>query len=173
MSRRLPDRIDPWSIAQGEEHFEGIVDVSEMGRLSAELLDDHGDVQVEIRGVGRDGGWCVLEGNATAELKMVCQRCLGPVSIAVRAAFRLGLIEEDRDAEALPEELEPVVVRPHETCRLAGLVEDELLLALPIVPVHESVGMCGENDFTTVGESDERRAFSDLGELWARAKEQE
>lgn len=173
MSHWLTDRIDPWRIAEGEERLSGELDVSKMARLAAEILDASGQVRVELRGGGSSGIWPVLNGRAEVDISVVCQRCLEPLSIPLRVEFRLGLVEAEDAAADLPEELDPLIVRRFDTCSSSTLVEDELILGLPIAPRHDGMAECGGEGFKKGGDDDTPRPFSDLGELWARAKDQE
>jgi uncharacterized protein len=75
----------------------------------------------------------------TAEVKLVCQRCLQPMTMALRSesevAFAAG------DSERVPAGYELIAGDPKRV-DLAGLVEDELLLALPPIPRHAAGETC-------------------------------
>jgi len=68
---------------------------------------------------------------------MYCQRCLEPVSIDLDCQVSLALVESEEAASRLPDSMEPLI-SPDETVDLLELIEDELILALPIVPRHTS-----------------------------------
>lgn len=104
---------------------------------------------------------------------MTCQRCLEAVTVRIDAEFRLGLVEAEQSMVGLPDGLDPLLVRRYDTCSLARLIEDELILALPIVPKHDETEACAGKKFIADGATRTRRAFSGLGALWARAKDQE
>jgi uncharacterized protein len=86
-------------------------------------------------------GLRVITGEASLTVVLPCQRCLEAVEIALECPMRLGLIEAEAQADALPEDLDPVVVAGEDQLRPLDLVEDELLLALPLVPRHPD-GAC-------------------------------
>jgi uncharacterized protein len=77
----------------------------------------------------------VVSGQVTAELVVQCQRCLEPLAIAVDSRFELAFVRGLDEAARLPESYDPAVVEDG-WVRALDLVEDELLLALPPVPVH-------------------------------------
>jgi uncharacterized protein len=74
---------------------------------------------------------------AHARVARECQRCLQPVllSVDVERTFRFAATEEE--AAALDADSEDDVLALSRRFDLQALVEDELLLALPLVPRHE------------------------------------
>ena len=65
----------------------------------------------------------------------MCQRCLEPMVHGVTAEALFGIVSSAEDAEQLPERYEPLIVAER-SLFVADLVEDELLLSLPLVPKH-------------------------------------
>ncbi|MAD27423.1 MAG: hypothetical protein CMK75_05280 [Pseudomonadales bacterium] len=65
----------------------------------------------------------------------MCQRCLEQVVIPLDSECDVGFVETDEAAKQLPRLYEPVIVG-EEPLDLISLIEDELLLALPAVPMH-------------------------------------
>lgn len=70
-------------------------------------------------------------------LRMTCQRCLHPMVIAVQMSRAFRFVADEAEAEALDEaaEDEDVLVLSR-AFDLPALVEDELILSLPLVPRH-------------------------------------
>ena len=70
-------------------------------------------------------------------LPMVCQRCMGPVDtdLAIRQSFRF--VANEAAAEAQDEESEEDLLVLSQDFNLHELIEDEVLMALPVVPRHE------------------------------------
>lgn len=112
----------------------GMLQAASLKRLHGMLV---GDVPVEFsltfgqgaEGQGRVSGWL------KACLPLVCQRCLGEVSYELVVPVSLGIVNSDAQAKVLAQELEPLLVGEEPLC-VADLIEDELLLALPVVPMH-------------------------------------
>ena len=67
---------------------------------------------------------------------MTCQRCMQPMSYTLQTQLNLALIKDDAQADALADEFEPLLLEAEEM-NLPTVIEDELLLALPLVLVHE------------------------------------
>lgn len=75
--------------------------------------------------------------SARAELSLVCQRCLQPTLTRVDVKRSFLFVQGEDAAAALDEDSEDDVLALSPVFDLAELVEDELLLALPLVPKHE------------------------------------
>jgi len=93
-------------------------------------------VQGELRPVTGGAAEVWLHLQAQAELALCCQRCLGPVHETVAIDKPLRFVANEAQAAALDAELEDDVLALERTLDLRELVEDELLLALPLVPRH-------------------------------------
>ncbi len=136
---RLPVHIDPIRFAETGRELQGRVSFSEMERLSAMLMESDGEAQVELSfGVDHEG-IRFMQGRITADVVIQCQRCLGPLSLSISAELMLGVVSE-RDPRELPSYYEPLPVG-HEPIFLRDIIEDELILSLPIVPKHAE-GQC-------------------------------
>ena len=115
------------------------------------------------------GGRIVVSGRIRAPLQMICQRCLESVTLEVQAEPRLIWVKSDEDMEALSPEYDPLLSADGRVA-LAGLVEDELLLALPLVPGHAD-GTCRETRKAAARsaplpvEDDRKNPFAELAKL--------
>jgi uncharacterized protein len=65
------------------------------------------------------------------------------MSLPLDLAFRLGIVRSNEAAKALHARYEPLIVDAEPT-RIAEIVADEVLLALPLVPVHDTDVRCQE-----------------------------
>jgi len=136
---RLPVHIDPVRLAETGRELRGQVSFSEMERLTAMLMESNGEAQVELTfGVDHEG-IRFMRGRIKADVVMQCQRCLGPLSLNIETELALGVVSE-RDPRELPSYYEPLPVG-HEPIFLRDIIEDELMLSLPIVPKH-AAGQC-------------------------------
>ncbi len=92
----------------------------------------------------------------------------------VQGSARIALVASEAEADRVPPEFEPVRA-PEGRIRLRDLVEEEVLLALPIVPLHESVEDCAPQAQAAIASEPEapgadgtQRPFAALGELLKR-----
>ncbi|HEU4531595.1 MAG TPA: YceD family protein [Steroidobacteraceae bacterium] len=92
------------------------------------------------------------ECSVSAVLPMTCQRCLGEVQIQAHGSAHLAFIDDEAAVGTVPESHDPVIMSAGRVS-LAELVEEELLLAMPIVPVHAEVAQCQPRPGETVEEN--------------------
>ena len=134
MQHPLLETADFIRQVERNSHFEGSWPVARFERLKPLLNSDQGDVQVDLK-FGDRAGIAFLRGHVSAELDLVCQRCLQPMQQAVSGRFLFGLISREAEMDALPDDMEPLLVTDAEQS-LLDIVEDELLLLLPQVSAH-------------------------------------
>ena len=80
--------------------------------------------------------WLGLQ--AQADVWLTCQRCLQSFTVPLHINQRIRFVRGEAEAEALDAEIEDDVLALSKSLDLRALVEDELLLALPIVPRHDA-----------------------------------
>lgn len=141
MQGRLPVEVDPFLEARRAARFRGRIPLSSLPRLVAATAPGAAQIEVELAFDVDEQGRTTLTGRAAGELELTCQRCLEPMSQAVVADFRLTVVASESDARELASDLEPLVVSERRL-RLEETVEDEMLLVLPLVPMHESGPEC-------------------------------
>jgi len=135
MSDQLPDTIKPQSLIDTGGQLSGFSKLATMERLSAMLASNDGTVEAQLE-FGKDfQGIRLIKGTLKAELLLTCQRCLEPVSYPVQLALSLALLGAEDQAAGLPDEYDPLVV-DSQSLSLTTLIEDELILSLPIVAMH-------------------------------------
>ncbi|WP_425605290.1 YceD family protein [Fulvimonas yonginensis] len=116
--------------------FAGALPVAAMTRLSGVLAGNEGAAQYALE-FGRDEfGTAYLQVHVEAPLALTCQRTLEPFVLPLTVDSRLGLIRNEREEAALPPGCEPLLVDEDGRLSPADVIEDELLLALPLVPVN-------------------------------------
>ncbi len=109
--------------------------MARVARDVSALASSEGDLQVAFE-LGKDpAGIRYLAGTIQGEVMLKCQRCLEPVSRALDLQFRLGLVRDEASVASLPEHYEALIVTG-EPGNIADIVSDEVLLALPLVPLH-------------------------------------
>ena len=135
MSVEIPEVVDAWRWVAARRRIEGCVPLASLPRLQDGLFDPGGDVRFTID-FDRDALQLPRVALvAEAELPLQCQRSLQRFLLPVKVEQKLGLIRDEADEAALPEGYEPLLVPADGMLRPLDLVEDELILALPVVPV--------------------------------------
>ncbi len=164
MSSRLPERIDPIRLVQQGKVLTGRYDLAELPRLAALLAEPDGEVRFEFQ-FGRDAGnRPVVSCHVSAELRLICQRCLETIGHRVDNQNTLELVAGLDEAQAVPEQYESFLVE-EATVSLRDMVEEELLLGVPAFPKHsEACVSATGSDVETTGASSVN-PFSALGKL--------
>jgi uncharacterized protein len=139
MSAEVPEVLDAWRMVASRRRFEGTLPLAAMARLRDLLADTDGEVRFSLE-FDRDSLQVpFVELQLHADLPLVCQRSLQRFLEPVSLTQRLALVRDDgRDAEeveaALPPGYEALQVGDDGHLHPAALVEDELILAVPLVP---------------------------------------
>jgi uncharacterized protein len=100
------------------------------------LLDDKGDAEFLFSFHKGENRQVHITGYVKADLKLECQRCMQPVVISVASDMDVVVVEGYEEAKLLADDIEPLLAG-EQRIRLNEIVEDELLLALPQVPMHQ------------------------------------
>jgi len=137
--RPLQKFIDSLDFARTSGSLDGTLGVAQLSRLADSLVATEGVLQVRLDGSRDEDGRSWLHVKVAGSLMLGCQRCLGGVQFSLDINSRLQLIGpgeawpdddlEDDSADAIASERE---------LALLALIEDEVLLALPIAPRHEN-----------------------------------
>jgi len=171
MSKRIPERLDPWRYADLGKSVSGVLRLDSLPRLGACLAASDGEVHFDVC-FERDGERrAVMSGSIRAELVLQCQRCLEPLAYPVEVSVALAFVEGIEQAAQLPESLDPCLVEEG-GISFKDLVEDELLLMLPQVAMHPQ-GRCASQSAETTRpepalsdtQSSRKNPFAVLAEL--------
>ncbi|HWV15979.1 MAG TPA: YceD family protein [Cellvibrio sp.] len=132
----LPRQGDPRKFAQQGISLQGFVPVSALPRMADALQDTSGEIQVDLAFGLSEEKKKIVTGHVHAEVSLLCQRCLSPVTVPVESDISLGIVWDEEHAQALPESLDPWIVGEG-AADLYDMIEEELLLSLPVVAYHE------------------------------------
>ncbi len=138
-----PHYLDVKAFAHNDSTIAGHDLLSNYERLMQEtkglgvdrLLDWSAHGELQTGETGAEQLWLHLSVDVT--LPLMCQRCLGPVDIAVAVKRSSRFVASEEEAEAQDEESEEDVLALSQDFSLSDLTEDEILMALPVVPRHE------------------------------------
>lgn len=131
----LPASIDPIQLAERGARLTGSLPLKSMPRLAEACLDSSGDVHVDLSFERSEGeGLYEMRGHLSAKLRVPCQRCLEEMDFELEVSPRLMFMRLGGNPALL--ELEADVMVVDKPLSLSSMVEDELLLAMPMVPTH-------------------------------------
>ncbi|OGT36215.1 MAG: hypothetical protein A3F11_06640 [Gammaproteobacteria bacterium RIFCSPHIGHO2_12_FULL_37_14] len=132
----IPEHVDPFRYAEQALRLSGVVNIATMSRLSSMISANSGQVVVDFHFGIDEQGITLLKGHLQTELLLQCQRCLEPYNYEIIVDFVLGVASTYDEAKGLPECYEPVLTKEGHLA-LRELVEDEIILNLPLIPKHE------------------------------------
>ncbi|QHE85099.1 YceD family protein [Hydrogenophaga sp. BPS33] len=173
-----PDRLDVRAFAQAGAQLEAEEALAAFKRLHAETaLDDgaSGNVQWRAQGEMRPGAtegalavWLHLE--AQTRVPLTCQRCLGVVETPLTVDRWFRFVADEAAAEAEDDDCEEDLLALEPRPNLRDVLEDELLMELPLVPMHEvcpvSVRMQAADPQVDTGDGDApKNPFAALAQL--------
>jgi uncharacterized protein len=126
---------DPLEFARGRKCLEGDIALSRLERLQDLLASTEGAVHFKLTGFVNEGAAPGLRCEVQGALKLLCQRCLEPMDYRLQVDSSLLLA---RDEQALDDDdpEAPDCIPIQRDLPVAALVEDEILLALPMAPHH-------------------------------------
>ena len=136
MKRRadgIPLRVKASQAVARREAFAGSVPLAKLPRLAASLAESSGTLQVELQATRDDEGQDWLHGEIRGRLPLTCQRGLHAFDWNCDVALSLALVESEAEEEKLLKDTESYRVEDDEL-PLRDLVEEEVLLALPMMP---------------------------------------
>ncbi len=116
--------------------MQGQIALESMPRLGEVLHDNRGLVDVHLAFRQDENGGICITGTYQACLRLICQRCLEPFEWRIAHPINVGVVFDRAEIDRLPDTLEPLLLG-EDAVLLSVFIEDEVLLALPLSPVHD------------------------------------
>jgi uncharacterized protein len=170
-----PHRLDVRRFAEEGAELSGNEDLARYPRLAAEAQAGRlpRDVRWRARGELLDPQhvqpaiWVHLEAEVT--LPLVCQRCLNPVEVPLQVDRSFRFVADEATAAREDDAVEEDLLALSRSFELVELVEDELLMEVPVAPFHdvcpEAVKMSSHDaDFEAAG-TEREHPFAALSRL--------
>ena len=169
-----PRKLAVSAFALEHAPLDGQAPLAQFPRLVDEAVQALADAAVHFQALGSMRAdptgsavpWLQLQGRV--DIDLVCQRCLEPVTTRVQFDREFRFVESEEAALAQDEEYEEDLLVNSAQFDLLELVEDELLMALPVSPKHEKCPgdlklSAADADFETA--SDRPNPFAKLAQL--------
>jgi uncharacterized protein len=109
------------------------IPVAELPGLPGELIRGTGELHAQVQ-FGREQGFMMAQVALRGQVELVCQRCMGPMPLAIDARSQVLLVESEADAEAAPVEWETYLAAEGRLT-ISALAAEEL-------PLHAEGGSC-------------------------------
>ncbi|HLS04862.1 MAG TPA: YceD family protein [Wenzhouxiangella sp.] len=152
--------MNPDKAASAGREYSGSMPLARMSRLEG-MIADPGSAEIEFEiDFDRDDHHQIKAVVAVSgQVPLRCQRTLEVYQQAIDSRSTVGIVANDREAEALPDDYEPFLSTDGRV-ELVRLVGEEVLLGLPLVPIDpDSSRLPGADK-----KADTHRPFADLAE---------
>jgi uncharacterized protein len=130
------------SLADRGVTLDGVLEVGKLARLNSLLHTDAGSVSATLRFGQRGAGWLAVELKLEASVQLVCQRCLEAYRHELDESANVVVADTVSMPATTPAGFEPFELTEGRL-QPAQWIEDELIVAIPLVPKHPRVEDCG------------------------------
>lgn len=168
---KIPGNIvDALVCVHGQTTIERNFAVADLPRLREAGAHD-GSVVVARFHFSPFDGRVAIDGELGGVAVLTCQRCMKAVEVPLQEQFKVIVVQDEAELEQEPGGYEPILTNPAHL-DLQMLAEDQALLALPLVPRHES-DRCNETqaaspsggEVSAIEDGDRQRPFGNLRDL--------
>lgn len=128
----LPDLM---SLAERGAVLEGTIELAKFGRLKDLLSSNVGQAKARMSFRPRHDDMLIMKLQCEASLELVCQRCLEPIVHEVCEQVDFAVAENEDSLTVLPQGMDLIALEG-DRFQPATLIEDELIVSLPLVPRH-------------------------------------
>lgn len=164
---KLPKFVDPRKLADREIEISGTVAVKDMTELSTLLVNADVQALADLKFSRDELRIRTILGSVQATVAVQCQRCLEPVDVELVANLNLAISYSEEKAQSLPKYYDPLIVEDDDL-ELLPLIEQELILSLPIVSYHSDCSIqtsFGDGNAAEIIEAEKPNPFSVLASL--------
>ena len=142
---RTSPLIDGFLFAESGGMRQGVWPIASFARLRDRLNSTAGGLDYVVSGLADEAGRPALQVQLSGLLQLTCQRCLGPLQYPLQIDAVLVLARSEAEVEVQPVDPgSPDRVLGGKEMDLGTLLEDEVLLAVPFAPHHETCSGAGE-----------------------------
>ena len=163
MRTELPDFVDCRNLAAARGSVAGDVAPQRLARVTG-VYRAAGVAAASLAFAQDDQGRVIIHGTLAAVVEAQCQRCLEWMPLSIDTSIGVVAVEEE-ELVAGEDQDDDVVVAPGGRLNVLDLIEDEILLACPMIPGHAE--QCSDNGaaYRADRSADTNRPFEELAEL--------
>ncbi|GLO60399.1 hypothetical protein MACH09_09070 [Vibrio sp. MACH09] len=141
---KIPRSVDPAKTAQKRLDYNGIIQISLFKRLAESVVSVKRDAEVSLSFELDEQRLVVISGKANVEVDLECQRCNEVFAHQCDVQFTYTPYYSEKSEEEAPEEYDLVDLNEYGEVDLIQLVEDEFILGLPQIAMHDEAN-CSVN----------------------------
>jgi uncharacterized protein len=149
---KIPRSVDPAKAAQKRLDYTGVIQVSLLKRLAESVAGVKRDAEVTLSFGMDEQRLVVISGKANVEVDLECQRCNEVFAHKCEVQFTYTPYYSEKSEEDAPEEYDLVDLNEYGEVDLIQLVEDEFILGLPQVAMHDQADCSVDSSNLVFGE---------------------
>lgn len=130
------------ALGQRKVQLNGEIGATRLTRLRESLNSGEGSVRASLKFGQQGEGYVTVDLHYETNLELACQRCLEPMKEKEVGRVLLVVLEDDSMAAGAPAGYEPIMLSGGRF-QPAEVIEDELIVSLPLIPRHARVEECG------------------------------
>ena len=136
LSKGLPDQLKIFNLAKKEVSLSGLYQISDFPKISEITSNKKDNVKVDLSFYLKNNKTPCVDGIIELDIVLACQRCLDDLSITLKVNFNLAFVRHNLESEELDSHYEIYVIEEEELAT-HDLISDEILLSIPMVPMHD------------------------------------
>lgn len=170
MSNDLPLHFDPVLFAKRGRQFAGSIPVQDMPRIMEIAPNSDGEFYVTMTFSTSSLLFPMVKGTIEGKIVQSCQRCMGDAAIPISGEFQLLLVTPNA-VELASEEGHEIFEYNEPQISTGTLIEDEIILSMPIVAKHSEMETCDSSvqqwmhEFHEVPTDEKQNPFAKLKDL--------
>ncbi len=149
---KIPRVVDPAKAAQKRLDYDGIIQVSLFKRLAESVESVKRDAEVSLSFEIDEQRLVVISGKANVEVDLECQRCNEIFTHQCKVQFTYTPVRSEKSELDTPQEYDLVDLNEYGEVDLIQLVEDEFILGLPQVAMHDEADCSVNSNNLVFGE---------------------
>ena len=134
LNKNLPGQLKLFNFAKKEISLSGIYQISDFPKISEIASNKKDNVRVSLSFYLKNNKTPCVDGIINLDIVLACQRCLDDLSLALEVNFNLAFVKHNQESEEL--ESHEIYVIEDEELATHDLISDEILLSIPMVPIH-------------------------------------
>lgn len=139
-----PINLDPEILADQERVFEGDFSTGSMQRLTKMLHSIPPSVYIDLKFTRGALELPMISGQLSVTLRLKCERCLDTFDIEINSNFDILIKLDTMNIEGQIDSLE-YYEYDGKSLDLSKIIEDELILSVPLVPKHLEISQCNQD----------------------------
>ena len=149
MSKRLPVELNIPRLCANKARLRGTIKLSQFKRLAEYLREPGtGDLDVELKFANNpESVGSTVDGYYSGDAKLECHRCAEVMDFRLAGQISLAMVQTDAEAEHVDGNYDPFPLDESGRVRSVELIEDELILQIPLAPRHSDEQQCAIADW--------------------------